>query len=105
MTDLTTSPEQCDKHDRCAAPICPLDPNWMKRTHIKGERVCFYLGEIAKRGGTLPETGPLPAKLAEAMVRAYPEVISRHGPLRTKLEAIAKTPSRLGRQPGEVEHA
>ncbi len=40
----------CSKFDRCSAPICPLDPEWQKRTHVKGERICFYLLECVKSG-------------------------------------------------------
>ncbi len=37
--------EACPKYQTCSATICPLDPSWRKRRHLKGERICFYLCE------------------------------------------------------------
>ena len=38
----------CDRFNRCSANICPLDPEWHKRKHLNGERICFYLLEAQK---------------------------------------------------------
>jgi len=43
-------PHQCPKHSKCSAPLCPLDPEWMKRRMLKDDRVCFYLTEASKVG-------------------------------------------------------
>jgi len=41
---------ECPKFPTCSANICPLDPEWRKRTHLNGERVCMLLCEAAKPG-------------------------------------------------------
>jgi hypothetical protein len=43
--------QRCPKFEACNAPICPLDPDWRKRTHLGGDALCFYAGEYVKEGG------------------------------------------------------
>ena len=47
---IEIKPNQCPKHSKCSAPLCPLDPDWEKRKMIKEDRVCFYLLEASKPG-------------------------------------------------------
>lgn len=95
----------CPHFDKCSAPICPLDPDWRLRTHLDGERVCFYLIEASKRGGRLPETPALPTEQRQAIVSLYPAIFSAYGVIRRRLRQTAKTGSRLGRQPGKKAEA
>ena len=93
---MNTSP--CPKFESCSAPICPLDQDWQLRKYLDGERVCYYLSEYAK---------PTRANLSKAIdtlfyqgiAEAYPEIHTRYGLLKKRLDRSALTPSRLG---GEV---
>ena len=46
----TLNMEQCPKFHHCNAPLCPLDPEWNRRTMIQGENLCHYLCEASKNG-------------------------------------------------------
>ena len=46
MTGRT--PQDCPRYDRCSAKVCPLDADWRKRTHVRGDEVCFFLTESVK---------------------------------------------------------
>jgi hypothetical protein len=41
-------PQNCPRCDRCSANVCPLDAEWRKRTHVRGDEVCFFLTESVK---------------------------------------------------------
>ena len=90
----------CPKFDGCSAPICPLDPEMEKRTHLEGERVCFYLTEFAKPTGKAILSMVLTGELYETLARVYVEVMSRPHPLRNQLKRAKKNPSRIGNRPG-----
>jgi len=72
---------RCPRFERCAAPICPLDADWRKRSMLPGEPVCAWLLEAAK-----PSWGVVKAALAEDLAqtidRVGPEVIATHGVIR-----------------------
>lgn len=89
----------CPKFDKCSAPICPLDGEWHKRSHLKGERVCFFLAEASKRGGRLPQDGPLSVEQRQTIERALPAIAQRYGAIRRRLCETSATPSRMGRRP------
>jgi len=93
-----TSP--CVRFLYCNAPLCPLD-NWTSHHHVKGEPVCFYLREAAKHGGTLPQTGDIPAELIEKVSQAYREIVSSScspwGDVRRRLLRAALSPSKSAR--------
>ena len=42
------APQDCPRYDRCSANVCPLDAGWRKRTHVRGDEVCFFLTESVK---------------------------------------------------------
>lgn len=42
--------ERCPKFHGCNAPLCPLDPDWRKRSIIQGENQCHSLCEASKTG-------------------------------------------------------
>lgn len=45
---MSTRPEDCPRYDRCSANVCPLDADWHKRRHVRGDETCFFLTESAK---------------------------------------------------------
>jgi hypothetical protein len=42
--------EHCPKFHHCSAPLCPLDPDWIKRKMLQGDNLCHYLCEASKDG-------------------------------------------------------
>ncbi len=94
-----TTPESCPKFSKCSANICPLDQDWKQRTHLQGERVCFYLIELVKPGGRAVLRGVLPRKLYETIAEAHPKIIDRYAPIKRQLKRSAKTGSRLSKPP------
>lgn len=51
LEDIMNPMKACPRYDKCSAPICPVDPNWRRRSHLEGERVCVWLTELSKAGG------------------------------------------------------
>lgn len=43
----------CPRYSQCSAMICPLDKDWVMRTHLPEERVCTYLREYYKEQGSI----------------------------------------------------
>jgi len=82
----------CPKFDHCSAPICPIDPEWQKRVHIKGDPVCFYLRQHAKDPLWGQKTGSVASKLIDKVGEVYLAVIARYGPLKTALVRAEKSP-------------
>ena len=92
----------CPKFESCSAPICPLEPDWPKRSHLDGERVCFYLTEYSKPAARPILRGALAREQYEAIVQAYPNIIASLGPVRRRLHRSSKYPPRVGRVPGRA---
>ena len=92
-----THPADCPKFIQCAAPICPLDPDWRLRSHLKGERVCFYLSESVKDHAQANFEGVRLGELFEAIHRSTPEIISRHAPIKRALALAANSGARMTR--------
>ena len=92
----------CPKFCGCSAPICPLDPDWTKRVHLDGERVCFYLTEYSKEAAKPLLRAGLTSEHYETLVRVYPEVITQFGLIRRQLNRSSKNSPRIGRKPGRV---
>lgn len=90
--------ERCPKFLGCSAPICPIDADWPTRSHRRGERVCYYLTEYAKKPSRPILRGSLPRKLHKAIAEAYPEILAKHCSIKRRLEEAATTPSRLTRK-------
>ena len=82
----------CPKFDHCSAPICPIDPEWQKRVHIKGDPVCFYLRQHAKDPLWGQKAGGVARKLISKVGEVYVEVVARYGPLKTALVRAEKSP-------------
>lgn len=88
---------KCPRFPQCSAPICPMDEDWERRSYIKGERVCFYLNELAKPGGLSRMRGSTAAEVVEIVLREGASIISRHAPIRRAIQRAESTPSRIGR--------
>jgi hypothetical protein len=43
-----TAPQGCPRYGRCSANVCPLDLDWRKRLHVRGDETCFFLVESVK---------------------------------------------------------
>ena len=82
----------CPKFDHCSAPICPIDPEWQKRVHIKGDPVCFYLRQHAKDPLWGQKVGGVARKLINKVGEVYPEIIARYAPIKNSLARAAISP-------------
>ena len=89
------NPRDCSRFDYCNAPVCPLDPDWHKRTHLSGERVCGLLCELVKDGGEARLMGSLRSELVQTLARVAPALSARWGRIRLQLERSALTGSKL----------
>jgi hypothetical protein len=112
-------PMQCPRFDSCSAPVCPLDSNWQSVPHLHGERACFWLMEIGKRGGEASVATRLRGEVFEKVSQVHPELSypvagnstqagEAHSQLLYKLREAWKTGSRiesanrLNKQPQET---
>ncbi len=87
--------KQCPKWEKCNAPLCPIDLNWQKVRHLKGEPVCQWLRMYAKQPEQSRFQGILREEMAEQVISVYDSVIVPYGALRTALVRASKTGSRL----------
>jgi len=90
----------CPKFDSCSAPICPLDPDWELRSHLDGERVCYYLTEYSKLAAKPILAGGLTAEHYQAIEQGYPKIIAAHPRIKRQLERSSKKPPRYGKSIG-----
>lgn len=89
-------PNDCPKFETCSAPICPLDADWHRRTHLRGESVCLFLLESVKDGAEA-RLGCITAReVYLAAVAARPAIVARYGHVRRALERARDTGSRIG---------
>lgn len=91
----TLNPESCDRFNICSAMICPLDPEWRKRKHLKGERVCLYLTDAVKCGAEAIFRGAGRGKLYEVIQTHLPDIIAVHAPIKYAAQRAKKTGFRL----------
>jgi len=103
MNNADTPMCTCLKFDGCSAPICPLDPDWPRRVHRKGEPVCFYLLEYVKPGARARFEGSMAIALYHAMERSIDALCTRHAPIRKALARAKRTGSRLNTHPVSEE--
>ena len=95
MKNANTPMRTCPKFDGCSAPICPLDPDWPRRVHRKGEPVCFYLLESVKPGARARFERSMVIALYHAMERSIDALCARHAPLRKALARAKRTGARI----------
>jgi hypothetical protein len=85
--------ELCPRFERCSAAYCPAAGG----VHLKDERVCLYLREAVKRGGTAKIRGALPEKLAEAVLRDALRLLAGRGALSDALRRASRLGSKVDR--------
>lgn len=95
MKNSDTPMRACPKFDGCSAPICPLDPNWSRRIHRKGEPVCFYLLESVKPGARARFEGAMAMSLYHAIERSVDALCARYAPIRKALARAKRTGARM----------
>lgn len=86
---------RCPRFDSCNAPVCPLDPQWPRAQHLKGEPVCGLLSELVKVGGISRLGTRLSSEQLSILVRERPKVEARWGAVRSQLKRAARTGSRI----------
>ena len=98
---ITLTAIDCPKFEKCSAPICPLDPEWQSRSHLPGERVCFYLLEFVKPGAEARFQGCTPRELYRVVQDTIQPISTRYAPIQRALKRAKDTGSRMKR-PGRV---
>jgi len=89
-----TSPTECPRYEHCNCPLCPLDADYQRRSHLRGEPVCLYLREAAKQQADHLEGVPEP--MASAAPSVYRELMARPAePIQSQLRKAAKKGSRI----------
>ena len=92
--------EKCERFGKCIANICPLDTDWQKRIHLKGERVCIYLTESQKVNAKQIFEGRGQGNLFKHIQDIGHLIYARHYTIRRALEKAKHTPSRITRKIG-----
>jgi hypothetical protein len=92
---IRITPVDCPKFDKCSAPICPLDPDWPRRCHLKGERACPFALEATKKGALARFRDHPHEEIVQAAgeMVALPEMLGTN--LRIALSRAAASGSRL----------
>lgn len=86
---------QCPKFNTCNAPICPLDKEWRKRIHQREDSTCYYMIESVKDNAKTNFEGALLGELYQVIVTVRDDISKHFKRIGKKLEAAAKTPSRM----------
>ena len=86
------TPEDCPKWKKCSAPICPLDPDWKRRSHVPREPICLWLREWAKQ----PSGGGWSVALGEERAARVAEVAPQAMAAWSDIRATLKAASRKG---------
>lgn len=92
---IHTTPEACPRFAKCVANICPLDVDWPRRKHLRGEPICLYLREAVKVGGLAVLHVHIPGELSKRVVRALPEIVDRYVDISRRLIRASTTPSKI----------
>ena len=85
----------CPKFKSCSAPICPLDEDWELRSHLDGERVCYYLTEYSKEAVRPILKEGLAAEHYEAIDEHYLEILALHPLIKRQLLRSSKNNPRF----------
>jgi hypothetical protein len=88
-----TKMEDCQKFDRCNAPICPLDEKRADRTYIAKEPICLWMREVGKVGGVERMAAVIPGPVGEEII-AMARLASSEAPL--SLQASLRASWRTG---------
>jgi hypothetical protein len=71
---MQTSPQLCDRFEKCAAPLCPLD-DWTSRVYYKGESICHYLRNHPLEG---LKQGCIPQHLGQVIGREGEKIFDKY---------------------------
>jgi hypothetical protein len=94
----------CPKWENCSAPICPLDPDVLKRVMINDDPVCFYLSEAVKPAAEAVFKRRGREELFVVVSKHVQPLSARWGRIRHALERAKTSGSRLARlAPWEVD--
>lgn len=93
MLSLTS----CPKYQTCNAPVCPVDPDWHKRSNCSEDPTCFYLTESVKHGAQAVFEGAGLGELFAEIHRQAQPISDRHPRIRRALERAKETGSRMAR--------
>ena len=93
----------CPKWEKCNAPICPLDPEWEKRSMLGEDPTCFYLSESVKPNAeaVFQERGL--GELFKVITESAPAIISLWSRIRHNLERAKTTGSRMTKEPPKMK--
>ncbi len=95
----------CPRFDHCSAPICPLDPDWRKRPHLKGERICAYITVYSKPGERVNLRTRLPPELYSAVAGQYDDIYHHNAPIKYELTRSSRKPTKgFKTSNGEKKH-
>lgn len=86
---------ECPRWETCPANVCPLDADWRKRSHLKGEPVCLWLREVVKPGGEAILRASIGGDATAQVVAALPAIEAAHGTLRRALKRASQQGSRV----------
>ena len=87
----------CPKYSACSANVCPLDDDRHLRSHLNGERVCYYLTEAVKRDARANFASVRLGDLYEVVLPRIPEIVSKHRIIGRALLSASKSRSRMTR--------
>jgi len=87
----------CPKYSACSANVCPLDDDRHLRSHLNGERVCFYLTEAVKDRAPANFAGVRLSALYKVVLPRIPDIISRHRIIARAMLSAAKSAPRMTR--------
>jgi hypothetical protein len=94
--ELTVS---CPRYHKCNAPICPIDRDWQRRVLLIVEPTCFYLTESVKDDAESVFNSAGLGKLYEVILRATPEITTRHARIRKALARSKMNGFRMTKPP------
>jgi hypothetical protein len=86
----------CPKFAGCNAPVCPMYEHWRETAHFTGERVCLWLRELQKPGGTELVAGTLRGDMFEAVSKASTEIMARSVPGYANLRRVLRRAASSG---------
>lgn len=104
-----TKPSHCPRFDHCSAPICPIDQDWRKRAHLRGEPICLYLRECVKPNARTNLDPHLGAELVATVMQVAPTIMLAQGDIRKRLALASVRGSKLAstqrlKRAGKVGH-
>lgn len=69
----------CPNANRCAAPLCPLDPCWREQTQMEYEPVCFLLQGLVVNRHKPKDVGDIPEPIIDRVVAVMNELCTVRG--------------------------